>query len=523
MTLSSLRGYRLALVAAVLLPAHLAVFAFEYPEGLAEVARDVLGLLGAPAVLLGAWVTARGIDRLIGRIPWSMYGFPVAMLRLTLGVGLMALVPVLVPVAGILEPGTLARGVADVGLALEVVVGLLLGSLGLADLIYATTTPFKHLSLRLMMLLCVASTATIVIAGGVGNQVFEQLIAVLGRGHLAAHAGAIVAAFETAKRQGGMVGALVLSLPPTLLLAWRFSQDATQGLEELRAGFARVARGDLASMLEVRGNDEVGDMQRAFNSMLLASRERHVLESAFSRYVSPVLLDRLRARAETTIRLPAERREATVLFSDIRGFTAMSASLPPEEVIGVLNAYMSLMIETIARYDGYINKFVGDAIMVIWNAPVDHPLHAYRAVVCAQAMMQELVKANDEGAFGPRKLTMGIGINTGPVIAGNLGNRRQVEFTVIGDTVNVASRACSHARPGQVIITRAVASHLEREGLSGRLPTDSLGPVTLKGKGDVELLVMRDVEPSSAGISPHEAEADRIDRLTPRDGVRVRN
>lgn len=522
MKLSFLRGYRLALIVAALLPAHLGVFAFDYPEGVAEVARDALGLLGAPAVLLGAWVVARGVDRLVARIPWVLYGVPAAVLRLALGVGLMALVTVLVPAAGVLEPGTLARGVADVGLALEAVTGLLLAALGLADLIYATTTPFKHLSLRLMMLLCVASTTTIVIAGGVGDQVFNEVFAVLGRGHLAPFADALVSALDLARRQGGVVGALVLSLPPTLLLAWRFSQDATQGLEALRDGFARVARGDLANMLEVRGNDEVGDMQRAFNSMLLATRERHFLESAFSRYVSPVLLDRLRARAETTIRLPAERREATVLFSDIRGFTAMSASLPPEEVIGVLNAYMSLMIETIARYDGYINKFVGDAIMVIWNAPVDHPLHPYRAVVCAQAMMQELARANDEGAFGPRKLTMGIGINTGPVIAGNLGNRRQVEFTVIGDTVNVASRACSHARPGQVIITRAVADRLDRDGLSGRLPTDSLGPVTLKGKGDVELLVMREVEPSSLGVSPHEAEADRIDRLTPRHGVRAR-
>jgi adenylate cyclase len=169
------------------------------------------------------------------------------------------------------------------------------------------------------------------------------------------------------------------------------------------------------------------------------------------------------------------------MFSDIRGFTALSATLAPEQVIAVLNAYMSLMIETIARYDGYINKFVGDAIMVVFNVPLDQPDHALRAVACARAMQRELADANARGLFGER-LEMGVGINTGSLVAGNLGNERQVEFTVLGDTVNVASRACGKAGAGEVVLTAAA-----REAAGASAPATSLGRVALKGKGEVEL------------------------------------
>jgi adenylate cyclase len=231
-------------------------------------------------------------------------------------------------------------------------------------------------------------------------------------------------------------------------------------------------------------------MQRGFNEMLASARERQFLERAFGRYVSPVVLDRLRGVGAGAM-LAGERRVATVMFSDIRGFTAMSTALAPEQVIAVLNAYMSLMIETIARYDGYINKFVGDAILVVFNVPLDQPDHALRALACARAMQRELAAANARGAFGAQDLRMGVGVNTGPLVAGNLGNERQVEFTVLGDTVNVASRACSKAAGDEVVLTaeaRAAATEMTRDGES--LVTRDLGNVALKGKGEVALYAL---------------------------------
>ena len=165
----------------------------------------------------------------------------------------------------------------------------------------------------------------------------------------------------------GLAGAIGLQLPFVLLMAWRFGRNATLGLAELRHGFDRVARGELERPVSVSGNDVVGAMQRGFNAMLEAARERQFLETAFGRYVSPLVLERLREHNDAL--LAGERRVATVLFSNIRGFTALSATLTPEEVISLMNKYMSLMIDTIAAYDGYIDKFVGDSIMVIFNAP----------------------------------------------------------------------------------------------------------------------------------------------------------
>jgi adenylate cyclase len=267
-------------------------------------------------------------------------------------------------------------------------------------------------------------------------------------------------------------------------MAWRFGRKATRGLDALHDGFGRVAEGKYDEPVPVSSKDEVGDMLRGFNAMLETARERQFLENAFGRYVSPVVLAELRAKGESSL-YNGERRDATVLFSDICGFTAMSASLPPERVIAVLNAYMSRMIDTIARFDGYINKFVGDAIMVVWNAPLDQPDHAKQALGCAKAMQEELAAANAEGLFGDTPdLEMGIGINTGPLVAGNLGNERQVEFTVLGDTVNVASRACGHATAGSIVMTSAVVEAAEVDAVS-------LGEVEVKGKGKMELFALR--------------------------------
>ncbi len=334
-----------------------------------------------------------------------------------------------------------------------------------------------------MVLLVFASLGTFFWLSFVGLQAREVVLWAVKQGHLEAWVNGIEWVSQSATAYlGGLAGALGFELPFLVILAWRFGRNATRGLSVLHEGFGRVAQGNYDVAVPVSGNDEVAEMQRGFNEMLDAARERLFLETAFGRYVSFLVLDRMRAEGEGGM-LSGERRVATVLFSDIRGFTALSADLAPEQVIAVLNAYMSRMIDTIATYDGYINKFVGDAIMVVFNVPLDQDAHALRALACAQAMQEELERANEAGAFeGVERLDMGIGLNTGPLVAGNLGNERQVEFTVIGDTVNVASRACSHAGSKEVVFTQSLLKAISEER-SDDIDYDDLGEVAVKGKG----------------------------------------
>lgn len=474
-----------------LLAAHVVVMVFA---GFSQAGLTALNasatLLGTLAVPLCTWDLVRRLDGFFDRLlPGRGIGGAARVLAALLLIGV---VPGLFTTFADAPLPLLGR-VVELSTALvsiAVAMSLVLLGLGVADLLYELTAGVRHLSTRLMVLLSFASLWTFFWLGTLGLSARQLLAWAIEQGHLETY----VEGIEQLERlveayTGGVIGSVAgligLELPFMLLLAWRFGRNATRGLSTLTSGFERVARGELDAPVPVEGNDEVADMQRGFNEMLSAARERRFLETAFGRYVSPVILERVKEAHEAGGLLQGERVEASVLFSDIRGFTAMSAELPPEQVISLLNAYMSRMIETIARYDGYINKFVGDAIMVVFNTPLAQPDHALRALACAAAMQEELSRANADGAFGDRALEMGIGINTGPVVAGNLGNTRQVEFTVIGDTVNVASRACSAAGSRQVAVTRAVLDHA---GVP--LATKSLGAVDLKGKGPTELFCL---------------------------------
>ncbi len=492
-----------------LLGAHLAGMYFAGFSILGATTRTWLfTILGTLAIPFVAWDVARRVDQAIGRVVpgrvrSGLARGVVALLLLALSPALFAAVSAApLPVIGrVVEMST---ALLSVGVA----VSLVLGGLGVADVLYATTRRLRSLSTRLMVLLLFASLGSFFWLGTLGLWAKSVLAWAIEQGHLEAYVVAIseVQAFVDAyggSLVGGVAGIVGLELPFTLLLAWRFGKNATSGLGVLAEGFERVAAGDLDQPVDVTGNDEVADMQRGFNRMLEDARERRLLETAFGRYVSPVVLDRVRQRGGRM--LSPERRVATVLFSDLRGFTAMSAELAPEEIIALLNAYMSRMIETIARYDGYINKFVGDAILVVFGAPLEQPDHALRALACAKAMQAELRRANDDGAFGAQRLEMGIGINTGPLVLGNLGNRRQVEFTVLGDTVNVASRVCGVAEAWTVLTTGAVLAEA-RAHSGGEVVAECIGPKELKGKGPTELFCVRSLAPGS-DASPDEATA----------------
>lgn len=475
-------------IGVVLLVVHVLGMALAgFTRGAGAVAY-LAGLAGLISVPLCSWQLSRLLDALAERL--GKRSFFAAGLRVVLGLVSIALVPAVYNALSRAPLPLIGRVLELAVAALSVVVmcGLVLLALGLADLLYLSTWRLRRLSTRLMVLLLFTSLGTFFWLSFVGLQARDALLWAVEQGHLQAW----VAWIDTLSRAasaylGGLAGALGLELPFLMLLAWRFGRNATSGLSVLHQGFARVAAGDYDEGVPVRGNDEVAEMQRGFNAMLDAARERHFLETAFGRYVSPVVLERMRREGGGGM-LGGERRVATVLFSDIRGFTALSADLAPEQVIAVLNTYMSRMIDTIARYDGYINKFVGDAIMVVFNVPLDQPDHALRALACAQAMQEELARDNERGLFGEvDRIEMGIGLNTGALVAGNLGNERQVEFTVLGDTVNVASRACNQAGKNQVVLTPSVLEAID-EPARAALSCDDLGEIEVKGKGKMHFL-----------------------------------
>ncbi|HEX4681726.1 MAG TPA: adenylate/guanylate cyclase domain-containing protein [Gemmatimonadaceae bacterium] len=174
--------------------------------------------------------------------------------------------------------------------------------------------------------------------------------------------------------------------------------------------------------------------------------------SNFERFFTPQLAKRI-AESSETMKLGGDKRPIAVLFTDIRGFTAMSESMRPDDMATLLTEYLTEMVECVFAYDGTLDKFIGDSVMAQWGAPLGGPDDADKAMAAAIAMMQELAKLNERWrAEGRPALEHGIGLNFGEAFAGNIGSERRLEFTVIGDVVNTAARLCA-AADGEILLT----------------------------------------------------------------------
>jgi adenylate cyclase len=202
-----------------------------------------------------------------------------------------------------------------------------------------------------------------------------------------------------------------------------------------------------------------------------ATRER------FRRLLSPDLAE-LVVNGKLTVEKGGESRVATVMFVDIRGFTALSANNEASDILQMLNDYYELLVDIVFRHEGTIDKFIGDGMMVIWGAPVAHPDDPNRAVSAALDIRKSLEDFNfNRISTGQSPIEVGIGINTGEVVAGYLGSSLTMSYSVIGDSVNTASRLCAVARPGQIIISEYTQFVIQEE-----FRTQELEPIQLKGK-----------------------------------------
>ena len=217
-----------------------------------------------------------------------------------------------------------------------------------------------------------------------------------------------------------------------------------------------------------------------------ALARKHQVEKTFKRYVDPEIVDEIMQTGMENITLGGTSVDIACLFVDIRGFTPMSEALQPEEVVNILNRYLYLTSSCIFRHHGTLDKFIGDATMAIFNAPLPQKDYVYDAVLAAMDMVQgaaELEKELQE-KFG-RSVSFGIGVHCGKAVVGNIGTERRMDYTAIGDTVNTAARLESNAPAGSILISRDVY-----ERLRGRIEAVSVGNLKLKGKKE-ELEVFR--------------------------------
>jgi adenylate cyclase len=206
-------------------------------------------------------------------------------------------------------------------------------------------------------------------------------------------------------------------------------------------------------------------------------RRETLVRSNFERYFAPQLAERI-ANAPEAIKLGGDKRRVAVLFSDIRGFTQLSESMKPDEMASLLTEYFTEMVECVFRHSGTLDKFMGDAVMAQWGAPIGTPDDADQAMSAALDMMAAMETLNRRWqSEGRPQLELGIGLNYGEAFAGNIGSERRLEFTVIGDTVNTANRLCSAADSGQILITEEM-----RRALKSPPPLAVCPPVELKGK-----------------------------------------
>jgi adenylate cyclase len=206
-------------------------------------------------------------------------------------------------------------------------------------------------------------------------------------------------------------------------------------------------------------------------------RREAVVVSNFQRYFAPNLATQI-AQQEGEVALGGTKRPVVVFFSDIRGFTPMSELMNPDEIAGLLTDYFTEMVDIVFEHSGTLDKFMGDAIMALWGAPIAHEDDADRAMQCALDQIQTLEKMNAKWKEqGRPPIAIGIGINFGEVFAGNIGSNRRLEYTVIGDAVNTASRLCSSAGGNEILISEPFYKALKKPP-----KVEALEPIQVKGK-----------------------------------------
>jgi class 3 adenylate cyclase len=305
---------------------------------------------------------------------------------------------------------------------------------------------------------------------------------------------------------------VILLLAVSILTA----RSIARPLRRMAGAAGRVAAGDLdVDLSDIKSRDEVGLLAQAFTQMTHGLKERDFIRNTFGRYLTREVVNRL-LESKDGLQLGGESRNISIIMSDVRGFTALTATMAPEKVIAFLNRYLGKMVDILIEYRGTIDEIIGDGILAFFGAPESMEDHPARSVACAlrmQAAMDELNALNEADGF-PR-IEMGIAVNTGDVVVGNIGSERRTKYGAVGSQVNFTGRMESFTIGGQVLISHSTYDRLgdlleirkvltvEMKGLQGtvnlydvqaikgpyniRLPDRDETPVALRNKIDVKI------------------------------------
>jgi adenylate cyclase len=266
-----------------------------------------------------------------------------------------------------------------------------------------------------------------------------------------------------------VIVAFTLSLELTLLV----SRSVLRPVRDLLAATERVKAGDFSARVPLISGDELGTLALSFNEMMRGLAEREALHEAFASYVDPQVARRV---LEEGARIEGEEAEVTIAFVDIRDFTTFAERASAREAVAYVNDFLDLVVPIVTRHGGNANKFVGDGLLAVFGAPVSVPDHADRAVAAAAEMAAAVEERPDD------RLRIGVGVSSGPVLAGTVGGGGKLDFTVIGDPVNVASRVeeVTRATGDTVLITEATHALLSDTSLA----MEPRGAIPLKGRND---------------------------------------
>jgi class 3 adenylate cyclase len=245
-----------------------------------------------------------------------------------------------------------------------------------------------------------------------------------------------VVSYDGARLEQALMLDISVSLFGISALVWWATRTLGRPIARLDEGMRRAAEGDLSVRLPVTSNEEIGALTFRFNRMVEGLAERARLRETFGKFVDENVAAAL-LRDAPDGRLPGRTETATLLFTDIEGFTRLAEDMPPDDVIALLNAYLPRVVEPIRRHGGTVNGFAGDGLFASFNVPLALPDHAARAVAAARAIQAELA---DFRTRDGRALVTRIGLNTGPVVAGTIGAGERLSYTLLGDAVNAAAR-----------------------------------------------------------------------------------
>ena len=265
---------------------------------------------------------------------------------------------------------------------------------------------------------------------------------------------------------------VLIGIAIATLLGFRFSKP----ISHLVLATQEIGVGNYRHKIVLARNDELGNLATAFNRMGSELWKNSLMQKSFGKYVGSEVLDMIMADPESAW-LKGRKNEATIVFTDIRGFTSYSEANEPEIIVERLNEYFEIATRSIQDHGGYVDKFIGDAVLGVFGVPIYHQDHVERAVKASIDMQEKFQQEKENGKDILQ--SVGIGINTGIVVSGNIGSANKMEYTVIGDSVNVASRLNGLAKSGEIIISKSVYDHL-----SDLIDVEVLSLQYIKGKSE---------------------------------------